>query len=158
MSDEKDVQADGGSDDQPDSNNQSAKADVVSADSGSGNEVENKKAGQDNLWTVACHLAAFLGVLGAAKIPFGNVLGPLIVWLLKKNDMPEVDEHGKESLNFQISITIYMLVAIPFVFVLVGIPIIILLAIADIVLVIIAAIKASNGEKYKYPYTIRLIK
>ena len=113
---------------------------------------------KDRLWQVACHLAAFAGLLGAMKIPFGNILGPLVVWLLKKNEMPEVDDHGKESLNFQISMSIYMLVTVPFMFILIGFPALIALAIADVVFVIIAAIKTSNGEDYKYPYTIRLIK
>jgi len=55
-----------------------------------------------------CHLTALLGIIG---IPFGNIVGPLIIWLLKKNVYPFVNEQGKESLNFQISMTIYALAA-----------------------------------------------
>ena len=62
----------------------------------------------DHTNAVLCHLLSLCGYVG---IPFGNVLGPLIWWLFKKDSDPEVDLHGKESLNFQISVTIYLIAA-----------------------------------------------
>jgi len=77
---------------------------------------------------------------------------------MKKNEYPFVDEQGKESLNFQISVTIYSIPLFVLIFVLIGIPLLILLLAADVILVIVAAVKASNGESFRYPLTIRLIK
>jgi len=116
-------------------------------------------------WAMGCHLAALSAYMG---IPFGNILGPLIVWLLKKDQFPLVDEHGKQSLNFQISMIIYSLLLGVAIFItaitLILIPVAVLLGIllafiiiADFVLVVIAAIKVSNGESYQYPFTIRFI-
>jgi uncharacterized protein len=113
---------------------------------------EVKKA---RTWGMLCHLVALVGFLG---IPFGHLLGPLVVWLFKKNEYPFADEQGKESLNFQISMTIYAILPIILVLIFIGIPLLILLGIADAILVIIAAVKASNGESYRYPLTIRFLK
>ena len=107
------------------------------------------------MWGMLCHLSALVGYVG---IPFGHILGPLVIWLIKREGMPFVDDQGKESLNFQISMTIYGIVAGILCFVLIGIPLLILLLVADVVLIIIAAIKANGGEAYRYPFTIRLIK
>ncbi len=110
----------------------------------------------ERLWATFTHLAAFAGLLG---VPFGSIIGPLVLWLIKKNDMPFVDYSGKEALNFQISITIYMIASTPL---LCGGPLILLavipLAIVGVIFTIIAAIKANNGEYYRYPITIRIIK
>ncbi|MDQ3118708.1 MAG: DUF4870 domain-containing protein [Verrucomicrobiota bacterium] len=114
------------------------------------------------LWTVLCHASSFLGFV----IPVaGHFAGPLLIWLLKRNESPEVDEHGKESLNFQISMFIYLaalgVVAFILMFVLIGFllfPVIAILYVAGIVLVIIASLKAGEGQFYRYPLTIRLIK
>ena len=113
---------------------------------------ENKDA---RTWGMLCHLSALLAIIG---IPLGNVIGPLIVWLLKKNDFPFVDIQGKLSINFQISMTIYAIIAALLIFVLVGLPLLIALAIADIVLIIIASIKASDGISYQYPLSINFLK
>ena len=106
-------------------------------------------------WEVACHLAGFSGYLTGV----GWILGPLIVWLLKRAEMPSVDVHGKEALNFQISILIYGLVLLVSGFLTCGIGFFLLipLGIAQIVLMILGAIKAANGEIYRYPLTIRLV-
>ena len=88
----------------------------------------------------------------------GHIFGPLIVWMVKRPESPEIDAHGKESLNFQLSMLIYDVVAFLLCFVLIGIPILILLYLLNIVLVIIASLKASGGELYRYPFTIRFIK
>ena len=100
-----------------------------------------------------CHLSALAGFF----IPLGNLLGPLVVWLVKKNEIPSVDAHGKESLNFQISILIYAIVSGILVLVLIGFVLLIAVGIFSLVCIIIASIKASNGEPYRYPLTIRFL-
>ena len=108
-----------------------------------------------------CHLSALAGFV----IPFGHILGPLIIWQLKKNEFPSVDIHGKTALNFQITISIAMLVCLALFFVLhficIGFifsPVMILIGLAGLVFSIIAGIKANNGEDYKYPYSFDLVK
>ncbi len=105
-------------------------------------------------WCVLCHAAALLGLFFHF---LGHILGPLIVWLMKRGDSPEIDAYGKESLNFQISMLIYHAIAFVLCFILIGIPILIALWILDIVLVIVASMKASEGKLYRYPFTIRFI-
>ncbi|MEK6243412.1 MAG: DUF4870 domain-containing protein [Pseudomonadota bacterium] len=106
-------------------------------------------------WAMFCHLAALAGFL----IPFGNIFGPLIIWLMKRADMPMVDRHGKEALNFQITVSIAIAICIPLMFILIGIPLIFIVGIGALVLTIMAAVKVSNGNfDYRYPLTIRLLK
>ena len=106
-------------------------------------------------WCVLCHASALLGLFFHF---LGHIFGPLIVWLIKRGDSPEIDAHGKESLNFQISMLIYDVIAFILFIVFIGIPILIALWILNTVLVIIASIRASEGKFYRYPLTIRLIK
>jgi hypothetical protein len=87
----------------------------------------------------------------------GHILGPLIVWLAKRGDSSEIDAYGKESLNFQISMLIYDIIAGILCVVVIGFPLLIALWVLNTVLVIIASIKASEGQFYRYPFTIRLI-
>ena len=106
-------------------------------------------------WNVLCHATALAGFF----VPWaGHILGPLIVWLAKRNDSPEIDENGKESLNFQISMLIYNVIAGVLCLVLIGFIILAVLHILNLVLVIVASIQASEGKLYRYPMTIRLIK
>src|SRR5438093_12575439 len=105
-------------------------------------------------WCVLCHAAALLGLFFHF---LGHLLGPLIVWLVKRGDSPDVDAHGKESLNFQISMLIYDAIAAILCIVLIGIPILIALWVLNSVFVIIASVKASEGKFYRYPITIRFI-
>ncbi|PYL17355.1 MAG: DUF4870 domain-containing protein [Verrucomicrobia bacterium] len=106
-------------------------------------------------WTVLCHATALAGFF----VPWaGHILGPLIVWLAKRGDSPEIDVHGKESLNFQISMLIYSLIAGVLCLVLIGFVLLGILHILNLVLVIIASIQASEGKLYRYPISIRLIK
>ena len=106
-------------------------------------------------WTVLCHATALAGFF----VPWaGHILGPLIVWLAKRGDSPEIDAHGKESLNFQISMLIYSLIAGVLCLVLIGFVLLGILHILNLVLVIIASIQAGEGKLYRYPISIRLIK
>ena len=105
-------------------------------------------------WNILCHASALLGVF--LHFP-GHLLGPLIVWLAKRDDSPEIDAHGKESLNFQISMLIYNGIAVVFCLVLVGFAFLAVLWVLNAVFVIVAAIQASDGKFYRYPMTIRFI-
>ena len=98
-------------------------------------------------------MLAFSGYL----VPFGNIIGPLVIWLLNRAEDPFVDACGKEALNFQISITIYAVIAGILVLAFVGIVLLPIIMILSIVYTIIAAIKASEGQSYRYPLTIRFI-
>jgi uncharacterized Tic20 family protein len=105
-------------------------------------------------WSVLCHASALSGLFFHV---LGFVLGPLIVWLIKRGDSAEIDANGKESLNFQISMLIYHAIAVVLCFVLIGIPILIALWILDVVFTIIASVKTSEGQFYRYPLTIRFL-
>jgi uncharacterized protein len=102
-----------------------------------------------------CHLLALSGLVTGG---LGFVVGPLIIWLIKKDSDPYVDEQGKESVNFQISMAIYGIVSALLLFVGIGFLLLPVVIIGNIVLTIIGSIKASKGEPWKYPVTIRLIK
>ncbi|MEO5722338.1 MAG: DUF4870 domain-containing protein [Chthoniobacterales bacterium] len=106
------------------------------------------------LWAVACHASALLGVF--LHFP-GHVLGPLIVWLAKRDESGELDAHGKEAVNFQLSMLLYTIISGVFCLVLIGFVFLAILWVLNAVLVIIASIKASDGKFYRYPMTIRFI-
>tara|TARA_R110002111_G_scaffold89753_1_gene139689 strand:- start:49 stop:468 length:420 start_codon:yes stop_codon:yes gene_type:complete len=95
-------------------------------------------------------LAHLLGIMG--------FLGPLIIWLIKKDDDPYVDEHGKESLNFQITMMIAFFISGMSTIIFIGCITTPILVVADIILCIMAGMKANEGISYKYPLTIRFIK
>ena len=123
-------------------------------DSGEKPAAANSSSSQDEkMWAMFCHLSALVGFI----IPFGNIIGPLIIWAVKKEEMPLVDEHGKEALNFQISMTIYFIVAAFLVLVIIGIPILIALGLFELFAIVVAAIKANDGKKFNYPLTIRFV-
>ncbi len=100
-----------------------------------------------------CHLSGLAGFI----VPFGSLVAPIIIWSLKKDDMPFVDEQGKEAINFQISMAIYLFVAIILCFVIIGIPVVIGLVLAKLAFALIAAVKASEGKTYRYPFTLRFV-
>ena len=107
------------------------------------------------MWAMICHLAALAGLV----VPVvGCIIGPLVVWQIKKEEFPFVDEQGKEAVNFQISILIYGIVAGLLCFACVGIILLPAVVIFDLIFMLIAAVKANNGEHYRYPLTIRFIK
>ena len=106
------------------------------------------------IWATISHLAAFVGFI----IPFGNIIAPLIVWLLLRKDYAFVDEQGKESLNFQISITIYSFIAFVLFLIVIGIFIAPLIAIFMFIAVIVASIETARGKHFKYPLSLKFIK
>ncbi len=107
-------------------------------------------------WSMFAHLAAFVAMVPLIPV-IGMILGPLVVWLLKKEDMPLVAENGKEALNFNISMFIAYCIALILCIILIGIPILFGLIIFHFIVTILAAIKASEGGVYKYPFSLKLI-
>lgn len=105
-------------------------------------------------WAMFSHLAALLGYVG---IPFGHIFGPLIIWLTKKDDDPFINTHARESLNFQISMTIYMMISFLLMFVFIGFILIFVLFALHISLTVLAALRANDGQFYRYPFTIRFL-
>jgi len=108
---------------------------------------------QERTFAMLCHILAFAGLV----FPLGNILGPLVMWLVKKEGMPLVDDQGKESLNFQISVTIYGAACALLSFVVIGIPLAIALGVFWLAAIITGAVKASNGQRFRYPLTIRFV-
>jgi uncharacterized Tic20 family protein len=103
-----------------------------------------------------CHLLSLCSLVG---IPFGNIIGPLVIWLVKKDTMPFVNDQGKESLNFQISTAIICLILAPLICLAgIGLILIIPVIIAALVFTVIATVKANQGVYYRYPFALRLIK
>jgi uncharacterized protein len=103
---------------------------------------------------VAAHLSTFAGLI----VPFGSVIGPLAVWLTRRDRDPFIDQAGREALNFGISIAIYGSLVLVAALLLVGIPLLIVGVIAWVVLASLAAAKASQGQAYRYPLTLRLVR
>ena len=118
---------------------------------------EEIKATPDNrderMWAMFCHLSGLAGFV----FPFGNIIAPLVIWMIKKEEYPLVNDQGKEALNFQISMTIYIIASVILIFLVIGIPLLILLGLFSLIVIIIASIKANEGEKYRYPFTIRFL-
>lgn len=113
-----------------------------------------ENSSESNMWSMLCHLSSLSGFV----VPFGNLIGPIVIWAIKKNEMPSVDAHGKESINFQITVTIASIIAAILCFVLIGFVLLPIILIGWVILTVIAGIKANDGELYRYPLTIRFIK
>ena len=110
-------------------------------------------------WAMACHLSALSGFL----IPFGNVIGPLVVWICKKNQSEFVNEHGKAALNFQLTLTIFifgslLLSVLNGFLLMILVPVIAILSIYNLVIIITSGIKANNGEYVEISLSSRIIK
>ncbi len=109
---------------------------------------------EERNWSLLVHLSAFAGFL----FPFANIIAPLIVWLIFRARSDMVDYHGKRALNFQISMTIFIIIAVIFSFVLIGIPFLIGLSIVSVVWTIVAAVRASRGDPPGYILSINFLR
>ncbi|MHC9084531.1 DUF4870 domain-containing protein [Luteimonas sp. RIT-PG2_3] len=117
-------------------------------------------------WAMIAHLSSLVGAVVTAGWAgsIGCFLGPLIIWLVKKDTMPFVDDQAKEALNFNITLAGVFLILFMagvltlFIGFIVILPIMFIIGIAALVFIVIAAIKANEGVAYRYPFTIRLIK
>jgi uncharacterized Tic20 family protein len=117
------------------------------------NVIETNK--EARTWAMITHLSALSGFIG---IPLGWILGPLVIWLVKKDTLPFVDRQGKEAMNWQLTMLIAAIVCIPLMFICVGVIVMAVLGVVDFVFPIIAALKANEGVEYKYPWRIRFFK
>ena len=109
---------------------------------------------EQRTWAMLCHLSALAGFI----VPMGSVIGPLIVWLIKKEDMPLVAEHGRKSLNFQITMLIAYIICFILMIVAIGAILLPIVAIFSFIMVVIGAIKTNDGKPFSYPFSINLIK
>lgn len=107
----------------------------------------------ERFYGMLCHVLSFCGYV----VPLGHIVGPLAIWLAKKDESAFVDQQGRESLNFQISMLIYFVVAVVLCFLLIGFVFLPVLAVFHVVVVIIAGIRANDGESYRYPLCIRFL-
>ncbi len=115
----------------------------------------------EKLWGTFMHLSALIvGIIGSMTgIPAFSFLGPLVLWLIKRHESPFLDDQGKEALNFNITVGLAMLLCFPLILLLgLGLLLMFIIGIAALVLTIMAAIKANNGEWYRYPFSLRLVK
>ena len=108
----------------------------------------------DRTWGMLLHFSVFAGCI----LPFAGLHAPILIWQLKKENSPVMDAHGKNVVNFLISMFLYGLVGGLLCFVLIGIPLVVVLALVGIVFPIIAGVKANNGEVWKYPLMLEIVK
>jgi len=121
-------------------------------------EVSKEVNKDARMWAMFCHLAGLAWLLWWIVPIIGGIIGALIMWQIKKDTHPYIDEQGKEAFNFQTSMLIYWAIAALLCFTCIGFVLLPLVMILDIVFAIIAAVKANNGHHYRYPLTIRFIK
>ncbi len=100
-----------------------------------------------------CHLLALSGFV----IPFGWIFGPMIVWLIKKDQSEFVNRQGKDALNFQISMLIWTICCIPLIIIIIGIIALIGLAILNIIMIIVASVRAADGQSTEYPLSLKIL-
>ena len=106
---------------------------------------------EERQWAMFAHLSALVGGLLTSAIGgWGFFIGPLVIWLMKKDEMPFVADQAKEALNFNITVSAIFLLLLIFTILTIGI--------GALVLIIMAAIKANDGVAYRYPFAIRLVK
>lgn len=111
-------------------------------------------ASQEMQWKVAFHLCPLVGLL----VPFGNLIAPLVLWLIKRPESTELDQVGKDVLNFQISISIYALVAAVLTLVFIGFLLFVAIFILWLYGMVMAAVKAGNNQPFRYPLTITFLR
>jgi len=116
-------------------------------------EQVDRNVQDERMWGMFCHLSALAGYI----IPLGSIIGPLIIWSMKKHEYPFVDEQGKEALNFNISMVIYLIISAILIIAVIGIFLLIALGIFQLIMIIIASVKANNGESFQYPLSIRFV-
>ncbi|OIO60127.1 MAG: hypothetical protein AUJ82_03710 [Verrucomicrobia bacterium CG1_02_43_26] len=105
-------------------------------------------------WAMIAHASALLQFF----IPvLGGIIGPFIVWVLKRDTSAYVDDQAKEAINFNITIFIYLVISLALVYVLIGYILLPIIFLTWLIFVLIAMINASNGKRYRYPLTIHFI-
>lgn len=116
-------------------------------------QAGSELSSDERTWGILVHASGFVGLV----LPLGNIIAPLLIWLVKREDSQFVDENGRNAVNFQISWSIYLFVSLLTIFVLIGLLLAPLVALGWLILVIVASVRASNEEVYEYPLTINFI-
>ncbi len=111
---------------------------------------------QAKQWSMFTHLAGLASLL-TAGVPLASILAPLILWLMRKDQSEMVDKTGREVLNFQISVMIYFIGAVILCFVMIGFVIAPAIVLLQLIASIVGAVRASNGEDFKYPLSMRFL-
>jgi uncharacterized Tic20 family protein len=116
--------------------------------------IGSSQESQTRMWAMLLHFS----ILAGYAVPIAGLVVPIMIWQLKKDELSEIDVHGKNAVNWIISELIYLAVSFILCFVIIGIPLVIILGILGIIFPIIAALKASNGEVWRYPLSISFLK
>ena len=111
----------------------------------------------ERAWATFCHVSALAGFI-LPVVPFSNVLGPLVMWLLKKDEYPFVCDQGREAVNFQLSMAIYLAASLLLCLILVGFLLLVALCVIQLIVVVRAALTANEGLAFRYPFCIRFLK
>lgn len=114
--------------------------------------VRNEES--ERLWIVSCHLSALLGYI----VPFGHIIAPLMIWVKKRDPVPGVDRAGRESLNFQLTVTLLVLIAVMLSVVFIGLVLLFVIIVFHVAMTLHASLKAQRGIDIAYPLNIRMIK
>lgn len=109
---------------------------------------------QTDQWSLLLHLSQLSGLM----IPFGGLVVPILIWQLKKEELPDLDEHGKVVANWLISRFLYGLICILLCLILIGLPLLLILILLGILFPIIGGVKANRGEVWRYPLSITFLK
>ena len=117
------------------------------------NIIDTNVSQEDKMLAIIAHALVLVG----PAVAFGQIIGPLVIWLIKKDESEFIADHAKEALNFAISLMIYTVVCIILTFVFIGFVLLIALGIFTLIVTIISIIKTSEGKYYRYPFCIRLV-
>lgn len=118
-------------------------------------EVNPLAAGAEEWqWAMFAHLSGFAGYV----IPFGSLIGPVVVWSMKKDIMPLVDTHGKRAINFHLTLAILTLISIPLIFVVIGIFMLFAVLAIQFIFTLLATIAVSQRKDYRYPFSFPFLK
>lgn len=109
---------------------------------------------KDKTWAVLAHASVFTVFF----MPFGNIIGPMVIWLAKKDSDVFAAQEARKALNFQIMVSILFFLSVILCFILIGIPLVLILVFISIIYTILGTLKASNGEKFNYPFDYEFVK
>ena len=119
--------------------------------------VEATEASEPEATTAPSRDDCNMGMLCHLLSLFANVLGPLIIWLMKKDESEYVNYHGIQAINFQITMIIVYFLCVPLVFVFIGLAILPIAVLLNMVFSVIAAMAAQKGERYEYPFSFKFL-
>ena len=138
------------------SQNQSERTDVSKGQQEQKSNVDVEIDKDARMWSMFCHLGGLAGMIPVCPV-IGSVIVPFIIWQIKKDEHKFIDENGKESLNFQLSVFLYYIASFILCFACIGFVLVPAVVIFKVVFVIIASLRANEGRAFRYPLCIRFI-